>query len=152
MMATVLNIFNFVMGGFLTTLGWLLATLLSIVCIVTLPLTRSCWEITKMSLVPYGNDVVKVDDLENRSNGLLAAGGFILNIIWFVMAGWWLCIVHIMVGIAQCITIIGIPVGIAHFKLAVVALWPVGRRVVPNEIARQIRAEKANITLDRYRR
>ncbi|MGL4455744.1 MAG: YccF domain-containing protein [Plesiomonas sp.] len=151
-MATVLNIFNFVMGGFLTTLGWLLATLLSIVCIVTLPLTRSCWEITKMSLVPYGNDVVKVDDLENRSNGLLAAGGFILNIIWFVMAGWWLCIVHIMVGIAQCITIIGIPVGIAHFKLAVVALWPVGRRVVPNEIARQIRAEKANITLDRYRR
>lgn len=152
MMATVLNIFNFVMGGFLTTLGWLLATLLSIVCIVTLPLTRSCWEITKMSLVPYGNDVVKVDDLENRSNGLLAVGGFILNIIWFVMAGWWLCIVHIMVGIAQCITIIGIPVGIAHFKLAVVALWPVGRRVVPNEIARQIRAEKANITLDRYRR
>ncbi|MGL4978893.1 MAG: YccF domain-containing protein [Plesiomonas sp.] len=151
-MATILNIFNFVMGGFLTTLGWLLATLLSIVCIVTLPLTRSCWEITKMSLVPYGNDVVKVDDLENRSNGLLAAGGFILNIIWFVMAGWWLCIVHIMVGIAQCITIIGIPVGIAHFKLAVVALWPVGRRVVPNEIARQIRAEKANITLDRYRR
>ncbi|MGL4602083.1 MAG: YccF domain-containing protein [Plesiomonas sp.] len=151
-MATVLNIFNFVMGGFLTTLGWLLATLLSIVCIVTLPLTRSCWEITKMSLVPYGNDVVKVDDLENRSNGLLAVGGFILNIIWFVMAGWWLCIVHIMVGIAQCITIIGIPVGIAHFKLAVVALWPVGRRVVPNEIARQIRAEKANITLDRYRR
>ncbi|MGL5007028.1 MAG: YccF domain-containing protein [Plesiomonas sp.] len=151
-MATILNIFNFVMGGFITTLGWLLATLLSIVCIITLPLTRSCWEITKMSLVPYGNDVVKVDDLENRSNSILSAGGFILNIIWFVVAGWWLCIVHIMVGITQCITIIGIPVGIAHFKLAIVALWPVGRRVVSNDIARQIRAEKNSITLDRYRR
>lgn len=151
-MATALNIFNFVMGGFITTISWFLATLLSIVCIVTLPLTRACWEITKMSLVPYGNDVVKVDDLENRSNSLLAAGGFLLNVIWFVIAGWWLCLVHIAVGIGQCLTLIGIPVGIAHFKLAVVALWPVGRRVVPSELARQIHNEKAQITIDRYRR
>ncbi|MGL5186586.1 MAG: YccF domain-containing protein, partial [Plesiomonas shigelloides] len=56
------------------------------------------------------------------------------------------------VGIGQCLTLIGIPVGIAHFKLAVVALWPVGRRVVPSELARQIRNEKAQITIDRYRR
>ncbi len=54
-MRTVLNILNFVLGGFATTLGWLLATLVSIVLIFTLPLTRSCWEITKLSLVPYGD-------------------------------------------------------------------------------------------------
>lgn len=63
-MRTVLNILNFVLGGFATTLGWLLATLVSIVLIFTLPLTRSCWEITKLSLVPYGNEAIHVDELE----------------------------------------------------------------------------------------
>lgn len=54
-MRTILNILNFILGGFATTLGWLLATLVSIILIVTLPLTRSCWEITRLSLFPYGN-------------------------------------------------------------------------------------------------
>lgn len=63
-MRTVLNILNFILGGFATTLGWLLATLVSIVLIFTLPLTRSCWEITKLSLLPYGNEAVHVDELD----------------------------------------------------------------------------------------
>ncbi|VUC86767.1 Inner membrane protein YccF [Salmonella sp. NCTC 11881] len=62
-MRTVLNILNFVLGGFATTLAWLLATLVSIVLIFTLPLTRSCWEITKLSLFPYGNEAIHVDEL-----------------------------------------------------------------------------------------
>ena len=139
-MRTVLNILNFVLGGFLTTLGWLLATLVSIVLIITLPLTRSCWEITKLSLLPYGNEAVHVDELEpGAKSGVMNAGGTLLNILWFVLFGWWLCLTHIMAGIAQCITIIGIPVGIANFKIAAIALWPVGRRVVPVEVARAAR-------------
>lgn len=143
-MRTVLNILNFVLGGFLTTLGWLIATLFSIVLIITLPLTRSCWEITKLSLLPYGNEAVHVDELEpGAKSSVLNAGGTLLNIIWLVLFGWWLCLTHIMAGIAQCITIIGIPVGIANFKIAAIALWPVGRRVVPVEVARAAREANA---------
>ena len=143
-MRTVLNILNFVLGGFLTTLGWLLATLVSIVLIITLPLTRSCWEITKLSLVPYGNEAVHVDELEpGAKSSVMNAGGTLLNILWLVLFGWWLCLTHIMAGIAQCISIIGIPVGIANFKIAAIALWPVGRRVVPVEVARAARDANA---------
>jgi len=143
-MRTVLNILNFVLGGFATTLSWLLATLVSVVLIFTLPLTRSCWEITKLSLVPFGNEAVHVDELEPGSkNALMNTGGTLLNILWLIFFGWWLCLMHIVAGIAQCITILGIPVGIANFKIAAIALWPVGRRVVPVEVARAAREANA---------
>jgi Predicted membrane protein len=143
-MRTVLNILNFVLGGFATTLGWLIATFFSVVFIITLPLTRSCWEITKLSLLPYGNEAVHVDELEPQAkSGILNAGGTVLNIVWLVLFGWWLCLTHIAAGIAQCITLIGIPVGIANFKIAAIALWPVGRRVVSVEVARAAREANA---------
>ena len=116
----------------------------SVVLIITLPLTRSCWEITKLSLFPFGNEAVHVDELEPGSkSSVMNAGGALLNIVWFVLFGWWLCLTHILAGIAQCITIIGIPVGIANFKIAAIALWPVGRRVVPVEVARAARETNA---------
>jgi len=143
-MRTVLNVLNFVLGGFMTTLAWLLATIVSIVLIFTLPLTRSCWEITKLSFVPYGNEAIHVDELDPQGkNVLMNTGGTLLNIIWFILFGWWLCIMHIFVGITQCISIIGIPVGIANFKIAAIALWPVGRRVVPVETAQAARVANA---------
>lgn len=143
-MRAVLNILNFIMGGFFTTLAWLLATLVSIVLIFTLPLTRSCWEITKLSLFPYGNEALHVNDIDpEQKNALMSAGGTLLNIFWFVVFGWWLCLSHIISGIAQCLTIIGIPVGIANFKLAVIALWPVGRRVITVEEAQAVRERNA---------
>lgn len=143
-MRTVLNILNFVLGGFFTTLAWLLATVMSVVIIITLPLTRSCWEITKLSLVPYGNEAVHVDELTpGDKNVLLNTGGTLLNLVWLVLFGWWLCVMHIVSGIAQCLTIIGIPVGIANFKIAAIALWPVGRRVVSVETAQAAREANA---------
>lgn len=143
-MRTVLNILNFFLGGFATTLAWILATLLSIVFIFTLPLTRSCWEITKLSLVPYGNEAVHVDELDpSRRNAIMNTGGTLLNILWLVLFGWWLCVMHILAGITQCLTIIGIPVGIANFKIAAIALWPVGRRVVSVETAQAAREANA---------
>ena len=143
-MRTVLNVLNFVLGGFATTLSWLFATLVSIVLIFTLPLTRSCWEITKLSFVPYGNEAIHVDELNPESkNALMNTGGTLLNILWLIFFGLWLCIMDIFSGIAQCITIIGIPVGIANFKIAAIALWPVGRRVVPVEVAQAAREANA---------
>ncbi len=96
-MRTVLNVLNFVLGGFATTLSWLFATLVSIVLIFTLPLTRSCWEITKLSLIPYGNEAIHVDELNPESkNALMNTGGTLLNILWLIFFGWWLCIMHIL--------------------------------------------------------
>ncbi|EGX8679049.1 YccF domain-containing protein [Salmonella enterica] len=143
-MRTVLNILNFVLGGFATTLAWLLATLVSIVLIFTLPLTRSCWEITKLSLFPYDNEAIHVDELNPAAKSVLMnTGGTLLNIFWLLFFGWWLCLMHIASGIAQCVTIIGIPVGIANFKIAAIALWPVGLRVVSVETARAAREANA---------
>ncbi len=143
-MRTVLNILNFFLGGFVTTLAWILATVMSVVFIITLPLTRSCWEIVKLSLVPYGNEAVHVDELDpSRRNVIMNTGGTLLNIVWLVLFGWWLCIMHILAGITQCLTIIGIPVGIANFKIAAIALWPVGRRVVSVETAQAAREANA---------
>ena len=143
-MRTVLNVLNFVLGGFATTLAWLFATVVSMVLIITLPLTRSCWEITKLSFIPYGNEAVHVDELyPDAKSDLANTGGTVLNILWFVLFGWWLCIMHICIGITQCISIIGIPVGLANFKIAAIALWPVGRRVVPVEVAQAARTANA---------
>ncbi|MCI4238277.1 YccF domain-containing protein [Dickeya dianthicola] len=143
-MRVVLNILNFVLGGFFTTLAWLLATAVSIVLVFTLPLTRSCWEITKLSLLPYGNEAIHVDELRpEQKSSLLNAGGALLNVFWLIVFGWWLCLSHIVSGIAQCLTIIGIPVGIANFKIAAIALWPVGRRVVSVEEAQAAREANA---------
>ena len=87
-MRTVLNVLNFVLGGFATTLPWLFATLVSIVLIFTLPLTRSCWEITKLSFVPYGNEAIHVDELNPESkNALMNTGGTLLNILWLIFFG-----------------------------------------------------------------
>ncbi|QIZ47964.1 YccF domain-containing protein [Dickeya zeae] len=143
-MRAVLNILNFVLGGFFTTLAWLLATVVSIVLVFTLPLTRSCWEITKLSLLPYGNEAIHIDELRpEQKNALLNASGTLLNVFWLIVFGWWLCLSHIVSGIAQCVTIIGIPVGIANFKIAAIALWPVGRRVVSVEEAQAAREANA---------
>ena len=92
-MRTVLNILNFVLGGFVTTLGWLIATVFSVLLIITLPLTRSCWEITKLSLLPFGNEAIHVNELyPEKSNALLSASGSLLNIVWLILFGWWLCL------------------------------------------------------------
>ncbi|MDG2915161.1 YccF domain-containing protein [Bisgaard Taxon 10/6] len=143
-MALILNILNFVLGGFAVTLGWLIATIFSAVLIITLPYTRSCWEITKMSLIPFGNDIIHVKYLEPKSAAQNTLGS-VLNLVWFILFGWWLCLAHIFVGIAQCLSVIGIPTGLAHFKLAPISLFPVGQRVVSKEtaqLARQYAAEK----------
>ncbi|GAA0477438.1 MULTISPECIES: YccF domain-containing protein [Tatumella] len=145
-MRTVLNILNFVLGGFATTLAWFCATLLTIVLIFTLPLTRSCWEITRLSLFPFGNEAIHVDELQPQNkNALRNSGGTLLNIFWFIFFGWWLCLTHIFAGIVQCLSIIGIPVGIANFKIAAIALWPVGRRVVSVEEAKMARENAARL-------
>ena len=75
------------------------------------------------------------------------AWGFLANVIWFVCCGWWLAIGHVIAGLLNCITVIGIPFGIQHFKLAGVALSPVGKIVVAKEVAEEARKRNAADTV-----
>ncbi|MFC0309856.1 YccF family protein [Gallibacterium trehalosifermentans] len=141
MLNVALNVWNFFFGGFAISLAWLMATFFSAILLVTLPYTRSCWEIFKLSLVPFGHDIVHVNQIAPQ-HSVVNGIGAVLNIVWFILFGWWLAIAHIIVGVMQCFTIIGIPTGIMHFKLVRISLFPVGQRVVEKEYANYLNQKK----------
>src|SRR5262245_31339101 len=110
--------------------GWWLAGVLMAITIVGLPWARSCFVNGRLCFLPFGREAIDRKQLTGRGDlgtGLL---GTIGNIVWFVFAGIWLTIGHLFAAIACFVTIIGIPFGIAHLKLAGLALAPVGKTVV----------------------
>ncbi|WP_168915391.1 YccF domain-containing protein [Microcella flavibacter] len=121
-MRTLLNIIWLVLSGFWLFLGYALAALIMCILIVTIPWGIAAWRIAVYSLWPFGRDVVDKP----------TAGGFSLigNIVWVVLAGWWLAIGHIVSAVALAITIIGIPFAIANIKMVPVALLPLGKQIV----------------------
>ena len=133
MICAVLNILWIVLGGFVMALGWWLAALLCAITIVGLPWARSCWVIGKFSLWPFGYEAVNRKQLTGRGDLGTGTLGLIGNVLWFVVAGWWLAIGHLSSALACFVTIIGIPFGIQHLKLALIALAPVGMTVVPSQ-------------------
>jgi uncharacterized membrane protein YccF (DUF307 family) len=130
MIIFVLNVLWFVLGGFLTGLGWLLAGLIMAITIIGLPWARSCFMIARYSFWPFGYDIVARDRYYGREDLGTGALGTAGNIVWFVLAGWWLALMHISAAIGLAITIIGIPFAWAHVKLALASLFPVGKTVV----------------------
>lgn len=130
MLTLILNILWFLFGGFLAGLGWLLAALILAITVVGLPWAPAAVRIAGFAAFPFGRRVVSREELTGREDLGTGPTGLVLNIIWIVFAGWWLAIGHISIGVAQCLTIIGIPFGWQHFKLAVLALAPVGKEVV----------------------
>lgn len=103
-------------------LAYLLAGVICCVLIVTIPWGIACFRVANYALWPFGRDVV------SKPN----AGGwsFVGNVIWFLVAGLWLSIGHIVSGIAMCLTIIGIPLGLASFKMVNISLAPLGKDIV----------------------
>jgi len=135
-MSLILNILWFVLGGFLTGLGWILAGLLMIVTIVGIPWARAAFTIASFSFAPFGRMAVDRRMLTGREDIGTGALGFLGNVIWFVLAGWWLALGHLAAAIGLGITIIGIPFAIQHVKLALLAVAPIGQEVVPTGIRR----------------
>ena len=131
MVSALLNILWVVLGGLVMALGWWLAGLLCALTIVGLPWARSCFVIGSFALWPFGQEAVNRRDLTGRHDLGTGALGLIGNVLWFVVAGWWLAIGHLASALACFITIVGIPFGIQHIKLALIALAPVGMTVVP---------------------
>jgi uncharacterized membrane protein YccF (DUF307 family) len=119
----ILNIIWFVFGGLWMAIGYTIAALICFILIITIPFGVAALRIAVFALWPFGRTVVK------RPTAGVASG--IGNVLWFVLCGWWLTLLHLITGVAQCITIIGIPLGLANFKLIPISLHPLGRDIVP---------------------
>jgi len=123
-----LNIIWFVFAGVWLAIAYTLAAVICFILIVTIPFGVAALRIALFALWPFGRTVVR------RPDAGVASG--IGNIIWLVLCGWWLALGHVVTGIAQCLTIIGIPLGLANFKLIPVSLLPLGREIVSVDQAR----------------
>ena len=121
-MRTILNIIWLILAGWALFLGYVLAGILLCIPIITIPWAIASFRIAGYAIWPFGREVV--------SRPTAGVGSFLGNVIWVILAGWWLAIGHIVSGIALCITIIGIPMGIADFKLVPVSLMPLGKEIV----------------------
>ncbi len=129
----ILNILWLALGGALAALGWFVATAIMVITVIGIPWAGAAFNNGLYTLWPFGARAADSDRLydDNIAGGLL---GFIGNIIWLVLAGWWLALGHLVAAVLLAITIVGIPFGWAHLKLAGFALWPIGRAVVRHDI------------------
>ncbi|MFF0433039.1 YccF domain-containing protein [Streptomyces sp. NPDC004327] len=124
-MKTILNIIWLVLSGLWLSLGYMLAGLVLCITIIGIPFGIAAFRIARYALWPFGHTVVDRHDA--------GAPSCVGNVLWLILAGWWLAIGHIVTGIAQCITIIGIPLGIANFKMIPLSLMPLGKEIVSTD-------------------
>jgi uncharacterized membrane protein YccF (DUF307 family) len=127
-MRLVLNVIWLVFAGVWLAILYTFAALICFVLIITIPFGVAALRIARFALWPFGRTIVR------RQEVGVASG--IGNIIWLVLCGWWLALGHLVTGIAECLTIIGIPLGLANFKLIPVSLLPLGREIMSVDEAR----------------
>lgn len=130
MLNLILNIVWLVFGGLIMALGWWLAGLLMALTIIGLPWARACFVIGGFTLWPFGREAVPRDHLTGETDLGTGSLGLLGNIIWFVVAGWWLVLGHLSAAVAYFVTVIGIPFGVQHIKFALLSIAPVGKTVI----------------------
>ena len=133
MLRLLLNLLWIITGGVWMALAWLIAGVIMVLTIIGIPWARAAFSIALYTLLPFGHRAVpryQVTGYDDVGTGPL---GVIGNVIWFVLAGWWLALGHLVAAVVLAITIIGIPFAWAHLKLAGLALWPIGKVIVPDE-------------------
>jgi uncharacterized membrane protein YccF (DUF307 family) len=126
-----LNILWIVFGGLWMAVAWVIAAVIMAITIVGLPWARAAFSIALYTLLPFGQKAVSRAEYTGRAD--LGSGplGVLGNIIWLVLAGWWLALGHLVTAVLLAVTIIGLPFAWAHLKLAGLALWPIGKMIVP---------------------
>jgi uncharacterized membrane protein YccF (DUF307 family) len=129
----ILNVIWFVLAGVWLAISYLLVALLCFVLIVTIPFGFAALRIAGFAIWPFGRTLV-----HRPGAGAASAIG---NVVWLILFGWWLALEHLVTGIALCITIIGIPLGLANFKLIPVSLTPLGREIVPSSARHEFVSE-----------
>ena len=129
-LSLLLNLLWIVFGGLWMALGWIVAAVIMAITIIGLPWARAAFNIASYTLLPFGRKAVS--RAEHLGTHDLGTGPFGLlgNIVWLVLAGWWLALGHLLTAILWAVTIVGIPFAWAHFKLAGIALWPIGKMIV----------------------
>ncbi len=129
----------FMWGGIVMGLAWWLVGVLAFISIIGIPWGRACFVIGNFSFWPFGYEAISRDELTDQTDIGTSGFGVLGNIIWFILAGFWLAVGHILSAVACFITIIGIPFALQHLKLAVISLAPIGKTVVPIEEAARAR-------------
>ena len=132
-LSLLLNVLWIAFGGLWMAIAWLVAAVIMAVTIIGLPWTRAAFNIAAYTLLPFGHKAVSRAEYFGREDAGTGALGFIGNIVWLVLAGWWLALGHLIIAVLFAVTIIGVPFAWAHFKLAGIALWPIGKMIVPAE-------------------
>jgi len=129
-LSLLLNILWIVFGGLWMAVGWIVAAVIMAITIIGLPWARAAFNIASYTLLPFGRKAVsRAEHLGTHDIGT-GPFGLLGNIVWLVLAGWWLALGHLLTAILWAVTIVGIPFAWAHFKLAGIALWPIGKTIV----------------------
>jgi len=124
------NILWFIFGGAVMGIGWWLAGALAYLSIIGIPWAKACFVIGQFAFMPFGKEAVSRKYMTNKDDIGSGSLGALGNVIWFIFAGVWLAIGHMLSALLCFITIIGIPFGLQHFKLAAIAIAPIGKTIV----------------------
>jgi uncharacterized membrane protein YccF (DUF307 family) len=133
--ALLLNLLWLLFGGLWMAVGWGIAAIVMAITIIGLPWARAAFNIAAYTLLPFGQKAVSRADYTGVEDVGTGSLGVLGNIVWLVLAGWWLALGHLIFALILAVTIIGIPFAWAHMKLARIALWPIGKMIVPAEDA-----------------
>jgi len=131
LISLLLNLLWIVCGGLWMALGWVIAAVVMAITIIGLPWARAAFSIAAYTLLPFGYKAVPRGEYFGREDVGTGPLGVIGNIVWLLLAGWWLALGHLATAILLAVTIVGIPFAWAHLKLAGLALWPIGKAIVP---------------------
>lgn len=125
-----LNVLWMIFGGLEMAIAWLFAALIMVLTIVGIPWARAAFNIASYALLPFGRRAVSRAEFLGTEDVGTGPFGLLGNIVWLVLAGWWLALGHLIAAFLLAITIVGIPFAWAHLKLAGIALWPIGKMIV----------------------
>lgn len=131
---------------------WWIAGLVAYVSIIGIPWGRACFTIGTFTFLPFGKEAIDRKVLTGKGDLGTGIAGIIGNVIWFLLAGWWLALGHTVSALACMVTIIGIPFGIQHLKLAGVSIAPIGKTIVTAEVAIAARKAHAEAYVNSIRR
>ncbi|MBO9559202.1 MAG: YccF domain-containing protein [Caulobacter sp.] len=130
MIRLLLNILWFICGGFISGCLWLLGGTLLAITIIGLPYAGAAWRIAGFAFWPFGKEMVPRELVTGREDLGTGGLGCVLNVIWFLLGGWYIALSHLIAAAAEAVTIIGIPFAIKDLQLAIAALAPIGKTVV----------------------
>jgi uncharacterized membrane protein YccF (DUF307 family) len=130
-LSLLLNVLWLLCGGLWMSIAWMIAAVVMAITIIGIPWARAAFNIAFYTLLPFGQTAVSRAVYFGREDVGTGPLGMLGNLIWLVLAGWWLALGHLIAAALLAITIIGIPFAWAHLKLAGLALWPIGKTIVP---------------------